>query len=154
MTAFQIKDQIEQHLHEAITAIQEARDLMEEALTNYEAETADDENDVNTFTEGLNETRIKLRDLYNQVNDLPLPDGGGMDEATPGESCSHQAPAEPEAATTAAAITGANSVTGANATIIGQIIGMNEAFVARILAEKDRQIEQLMNIIQESHLNR
>lgn len=45
-------------------------------------------------------------------------------------------------------ITGANNVTGKNATIIGQQSGtLSEDFVRDLLAEKDRQIQTLLNLL-------
>lgn len=44
------------------------------------------------------------------------------------------------------AVTGANNVTGQNATVIGQQT-LSEDFVNRLLQEKDKQIQALLNII-------
>lgn len=50
----------------------------------------------------------------------------------------------------ATAITGANSVTGRNATVIGQQQSkslLSEDFIREIIAEKDRQIQTLLEIL-------
>lgn len=45
-------------------------------------------------------------------------------------------------------IAGANNVTGKNAVVIGNLtIGLNADFVRELLAAKDRQINELLNII-------
>lgn len=44
-------------------------------------------------------------------------------------------------------ITGANKVTGQRATVIGQQVVLSEDFVNKLLAEKDKQIETLLNIL-------
>ena len=45
-------------------------------------------------------------------------------------------------------VTGANNVTGRNATIIGQQAGvLTEAFVRDLLAEKDKQIQTLLQLM-------
>lgn len=45
-------------------------------------------------------------------------------------------------------IGGADKVTGPNATIIGEQIGLSPLFVRDLLAAKDRQIEELLQIIE------
>lgn len=46
------------------------------------------------------------------------------------------------------AVTGADKVTGRNATVIGQQSGaLSEDFVLNLLAEKDRQIQTLLNLL-------
>lgn len=53
-----------------------------------------------------------------------------------------------EMITTVNNVTGAGRVTGKNATVIGQQAGvLTEAFVRDLLAEKDKQIAQLLSII-------
>ncbi len=44
-------------------------------------------------------------------------------------------------------VVGANNVTGENATIIGLQMGMSENFVRDMLAEKDKQIKKLMELL-------
>lgn len=156
MTAYQIKNELEELIYTAISSIRESRDLLEEALTATDGQrtSEEDESDVNALTSGLHDVQSTLSDLYNQVNDLPLPDVPGMDPSDTDQGDDTQTPQEPGAAAPAGAITGA--ITGASAkritahTIIGQQIGMSESFVRQLLAEKDRQIEQLTRIIQES----
>ena len=48
---------------------------------------------------------------------------------------------------TSASITGAKSVTGKNATVIGQQNVLSENFVRDLLAEKDKQIQTLLQIM-------
>ena len=48
---------------------------------------------------------------------------------------------------TPASITGAKSVTGKNATVIGQQNVLSENFVRDLLAEKDKQIQTLLQIM-------
>ena len=49
---------------------------------------------------------------------------------------------------TSASITGAKSVTGKNATVIGQqAVTLSEDFVRGLLAEKDKQIQTLLQIM-------
>lgn len=51
--------------------------------------------------------------------------------------------------TTNTNVTGANNVTGSNATVIGQHTGiLTESFVRDLLAEKDKQIQTLLAIIE------
>ena len=147
MTAYQIKNELEELIYTAISSIRESRNLLEEALTATDGQrtSEEDESDVNALTSGLHDVQSTLSDLYNQVNDLPLPDVPGMDP-----SDTDQAPQEPGAAAPAGAITGASAKRITAHTIIGQQIGMSESFVRQLLAEKDRQIEQLTRIIQES----
>ena len=151
MTAYQIKNELEELIYTAISSIRESRNLLEEALTATDAQrtSEEDENDVNALTSGLHYVQNTLRDLYNQVNDLPLPDVLGMDPSDTDQGDDTQAPQEPGAAP-ATAITGASAQRITAHTIIGQQIGMSESFVRQLLAEKDRQIEQLTRIIQES----
>lgn len=53
-----------------------------------------------------------------------------------------------EMITTVNNVTGAGRVTGKNATVIGQQAGvLTEAFVRDLLAEKDKQIAQLLSLI-------
>lgn len=146
MTAYQIKNELEELIYTAISSIRESRDLLEAALTATDGQrtSEEDESDVNALTSGLHDVQSTLSDLYNQVNDLPLPDVPGMD---PSDT---QTPQEPGAAAPAGAITGASAKRITAHTIIGQQIGMSESFVRQLLAEKDRQIEQLTRIIQES----
>lgn len=157
MTAYQIKNELEELIYTAISSIRESRNLLEEALTATDGQrtSEEDESDVNALTSGLHDVQSTLSDLYNQVNDLPLPDVPGMDPSdtdqgddTQGDDT--QAPQEPGAAAPAGAITGASAKRVTAHTIIGQQIGMSESFVRQLLAEKDRQIEQLTRIIQES----
>ncbi len=50
--------------------------------------------------------------------------------------------------TAATNVTGANNVTGQSATVIGQQVGtLTEEFVRDLLAEKDKQINALLNIL-------
>ena len=79
-----------------------------------------------------------------------MPDVPGMDPSDTDQSDDTQAPQESGAAAPAGAITGASAKRITAHTIIGQQIGMSESFVRQLLAEKDRQIEQLTRIIQES----
>lgn len=44
-------------------------------------------------------------------------------------------------------ITGANNVTGENATVIGQQTVLSESFVRDMLAEKDKQIQNLIALL-------
>lgn len=48
--------------------------------------------------------------------------------------------------TASGGVTGANKVTGKNATVIGQIT-LSEDFVKAIIAEKDKQINTLLNLL-------
>ena len=159
MTAYQIKNELEELIYTAISSIRESRNLLEEALTATDGQrtSEEDESDVNALTSGLHDVQSTLSDLYNQVNDLPLPDVPGMDPSDTGMDPSDtdqgddtQTPQEPGAAAPAGAITGASAKRITAHTIIGQQIGMSESFVRQLLAEKDRQIEQLTRIIQES----
>ena len=159
MTAYQIKNELEELIYTAISSIRESRNLLEEALTATDGQrtSEEDESDVNALTSGLHDVQSTLSDLYNQVNDLPLPDVPGMDPSDTGMDPSDtdqgddtQTPQEPGAAAPARAITGASAKRITAHTIIGQQIGMSESFVRQLLAEKDRQIEQLTRIIQES----
>ncbi len=45
-------------------------------------------------------------------------------------------------------IVGANNVTGENATIIGLQMGLSENFVRDLLAEKDKQIQKLLALLE------
>lgn len=152
MTAYQIKNELEELIYTAISSIRESRNLLEEALTATDGQrtSEEDESDVNALTSGLHDVQSTLSDLYNQVNDLPLPDVPGMDPSDTDPSDDTQAPQESGAAAPAGAITGASAKRITAHTIIGQQIGMSESFVRQLLAEKDRQIEQLTRIIQES----
>ena len=150
MTAYQIKNELEELIYTAISSIRESRNLLEEALTATDGQrtSEEDESDVNGLTSGLHDVQNTLRDLYNQVNDLPLPDVPGTDPSDTDQGNDTRATQEPGAAATA--ITGASAQRITAHTIIGQQIGMSESFVRQLLAEKDRQIEQLTRIIQES----
>lgn len=159
MTAYQIKNELEELIYTAISSIRESRNLLEAALTATDGQrtSEEDESDVNALTSGLHDVQSTLSDLYNQVNDLPLPDVPGMDPSDTGMDPSDtdqgddtQTPQEPGAAAPAGAITGVSAKRITAHTIIGQQIGMSESFVRQLLAEKDRQIEQLTRIIQES----
>ena len=100
MTAYQIKNELEELIYTAISSIRESRNLLEEALTATDAQrtSEEDENDVNALTSGLHDVQSMLRDLYNQVNDLPLPDVPGTDPSDTDQGDDTQAPQEPGAA--------------------------------------------------------
>lgn len=96
MTSFQIKNELEELIYAAINNVKESRNLLEEALTatdEIRVNQNDDENekDIDALSSGLNDVHTALRALYNQVNDIIMPD---VPEKEPNNGCKQECKTE------------------------------------------------------------